>query len=87
MTRFSRARAVPQEGEIRARKALERAVLMLQQYRRNGLTMVSIEDVLTLLGTDPAAPAAAPAAPRDPLVDELTGARWAGPPGTSPPRP
>lgn len=80
-----RRRAVPQEGEARARRTIDRAVAMLNAYRRNGLTMISIEDVLTLLGTDPdAVPAGQPA--RDPRADPLTGALWAGPPGTVPPR-
>ena len=59
---------------------------MLLSYRRNGLTTVSIEDVLTLLGTatDPAEVPREPP-PRDPLVDGLTGAMWAGPPGSAPP--
>jgi hypothetical protein len=79
-----RKRAVPQEREARARRALDRTAAMLQAYRRNGLTMVAIEDVLTMLGTDP--DAASPRQPlRDPRADPLTGAMWAGPPGTLPP--
>jgi len=82
-----RKRAVSQEAEKRAQRALDRAEAMLLSYRRNGLTMVSIEDVLTLLGTDPdTVPERREAAPRDPLADPLTGARWAGPPGSAPPR-
>jgi hypothetical protein len=62
---------------------------MLRQYARNGLTMVAIEDVLQLLGTgEPAAPSPPlKEPPRDPLDDPLTGARWAGPPGSMPPGP
>lgn len=59
---------------------------MLRQYQRNGLTMVAIEDVLTLLGTDPdTAPPPPKEPPRDPRADPLTGAMWAGPPGSMPP--
>lgn len=70
----------------RSHAVLERTVGMLRAYQRGGQGVVSIEDVLDLLGHDPAAPSeAAKAPPRDPLDDPLTGARWAGPPGTAPP--
>ena len=78
-----RRKALPQQGETRAQRRLERAVLMLEQYRRNGLTTVSIEDVLVMLGTDPGPEPARVS--RDPRADPLTGALWAGPPGTMPP--
>lgn len=59
---------------------------MLQAYRRNGLTVVAIEDVLTLLGTDPDSAPEPQGTPRAPGADPLTGAMWAGPPGSAPPR-
>lgn len=82
---FSRRRAVPQEGEVRAQRALDRAEAVLQSYRRNGLTVVSIEDVLDLLGSEPSPPAAPRTVPADPRADPLTGALWPGPPGSRPP--
>lgn len=66
-----------------ARRALERATAMLAEYQGNGLTMVAIEDVLGLLGAEPEPEPAPPQ--RDPRADPLTGAMWAGPPGSSPP--
>ena len=87
-TVFRRSRAVPQEAETRAQRALDRAAAMLKQYRRNGLTVVSIEDVLELLGTDPGtAPQdrAPQEPPRLPGSDPLTGAMWPGAPGSAPP--
>ena len=81
-----RRRAVPQEAEARAQKALDRAAAMLKQYHRNGLTMISIEDVLELLGTDPDTVPEPREPPRDPRADPLTGIMWAGPPGSTPPR-
>jgi hypothetical protein len=70
----------------RSHQQKERATGMLRSYRLGGQNTVAIEEVLDLLGQDPAAQGEArKAPPRDPLVDELTGARWAGPPGTSPP--
>ena len=80
-----RRRAVPQEAEARAQRALDRAAAMLLEYRRNGLSMVSIEDVLTLLGTDPDTMPERREPVRMPGADPMTGALWAGPPGTSPP--
>lgn len=59
---------------------------ILRAYQRGGQSMMSAEDLLDLLGQDPDAPAGAPkAAAADPLDDPLTGARWAGPPGSAPP--
>ena len=81
-----RPRRAPAQEEDGARRALERATAMLRQYERSGLTMVAIEDVLSLLGAPPEAeaePVRQP--PRDPRADPLTGAMWAGPPGSSPP--
>lgn len=87
MPPFRRGRAIPQEAETRAQKTLDRAAAMLLGYRRNGLTTVSIEDVLELLGTDPdTVPEQRREPPRDPRADPLTGAMWAGPPGSAPPR-
>lgn len=85
MTGFRKRAPDPDPDETRARKALERAVAMLGQCQRNGLTMVAIEDVLTLLGGEPERAAEAQEPPRDPRADALTGALWAGPPGSSPP--
>lgn len=74
------------EAWKRSHGQLERTAGMLRAYQRQGITMISIEDVLDLLGQDPAAPQdTRKAVPRDPREDPLTGAMWAGPPGTSPP--
>lgn len=71
----------------RSHVILERAMTILRAYQRGGQTPMSVEDVLDLLGQDPDTPPGAPkAAARDPLDDPLTGARWAGPPGTAPER-
>ena len=80
-----RRRAAPQQAEARAQRALDRAVTTLQSYHRDGLTMVSIEDVLTLLGTAPDSVPVLREPPRDPRADPLTGALWAGPAGSAPP--
>lgn len=58
---------------------------MLRQYQASGLTMVAIEDVLSLLGTAPEAETQPARPARDPRADPLTGAMWAGPPGSAPP--
>jgi len=73
------------EAWRRSHAQLERTAGMLRAYQRQGQQAVAIEDVLDLLGQDPAQPAARQAQPRDPREDPLTGALWAGPPGTSPP--
>jgi hypothetical protein len=74
------------EAWRRSHQQRERAVQMLKLYERQGTVLVAVEDVLDLLGQDPEAPQEARKVPvRDPLDDPLTGARWAGPPGTSPP--
>lgn len=80
-----RRRAAPQAEEDQARKALDRTAGMLRQYQRSGLTMVAIEDVLTLLGAEPDSAPAPQEPPRDPRADPLTGALWAGPAGSLPP--
>ena len=60
---------------------------ILRAWQRGGQATISTEDMLDLLGQDPDTPPGAPkAAARDPLDDPLTGARWAGPPGTGPGR-
>lgn len=74
----------PQDEGARARKALDRATATLQHYQRSGLTVVAIEDVLSLLG-DPPQQAAIREPARDPRADPLTGALWAGAPGSLPP--
>jgi hypothetical protein len=79
-----RRRPAQQDGETQARRRLDRAVAMLEHYQRNGLTVVSIEDMLGMLGTDPAQREPRPT-PSDPRADPLTGALWPGPPGTVPP--
>jgi hypothetical protein len=85
-----RRRAVPQQSETQALRRLDRAVAMLEHYQRSGLTVVAIEDVLGLLGSDPASSAGTgrdrrTGVPRDPRADPHTGALWAGPPGSLPP--
>jgi hypothetical protein len=71
----------------RASQQLERTAAMLRVYQRGGQVMVAVEDVLDLLGQDPAA--AEPQARKEPgghpHDDPLTGARWPGPPGSTPP--
>ncbi len=84
MPPFRRSRPAAPADETRAQRALDRATGMLRRYQASGLTMVAIEDVLELLGTGPGTPPARQQAP-DPRADPLTGAMWAGPPGTSPP--
>jgi hypothetical protein len=78
-------RRAAQEAEAKAQKALDRAVAVMQMYRRSGMDTVSIEDVLALLGAEPDAVPERPEPVRVPGADPLTGALWAGPPGSSPP--
>lgn len=74
------------ESWRRSHQQLERTAGMLRAYQRGGQEAVAIEDVLDLLGQDPEAPPEArQAQPRHPLDDPLTGARWAGAPGSAPP--
>lgn len=79
-------RRAAQDAEARAQRALDRAVAALQMYRRAGMVTVTIEDVLALLGAEPEA---VPEQQREPVrvpgADPLTGALWAGPPGSAPP--
>ena len=50
------------------------------------ITAVPVADVLEAAGAGAAAPAAEAAPPpRDPRADPVTGALWAGPPGSLPP--
>ena len=71
----------------RAIKVVERTAGMLRAYKAGGIHTVTVEDVLTLLGEDPdTAPPPPQSTPADPLDDPVTGARWAGPPGTGPDR-
>jgi hypothetical protein len=65
------------QGEARARAILGRAVAELDRRDRSGITVIPVRDVLALLGAAPP--------PRDPHADPITGARWAGAPGSSPP--
>jgi hypothetical protein len=75
-----------QEEGARARSVLDRAVLALREAERNGTGTVAVADMLRILGAYPE-PVPVPQAPRDPGADPLTGARWAGPPGSAPPEP
>lgn len=85
MTAFRR-RAAVQDAEARAQRVLDRAVAALRMYHRNGMDKVSIEDVLALLGVEAeAVPEQQREPERVPGADPLTGALWAGPPGSAPP--
>jgi hypothetical protein len=75
-------RGSEREDGARAREVLGRAVTALREAERNGTTSVPVAEMLRLLG---AYPEAVPVPPRDPEADPLTGARWAGPPGSAPP--
>jgi hypothetical protein len=66
-----RKRTADGAEEALARKALERTVRMLMQYQRAGLTMVAIEDVLSLLGAGDSG-TVPEVTPRDPRADPLT---------------
>jgi hypothetical protein len=66
-----------------AQKASERLSGVLRAYQRAGRQDIPIEDVLAMLGAEPVIPEAVPV-PQG--ADPLTGALWAGPPGTAPPR-
>lgn len=69
----------------RSHQAVERTTGMLRVYQRGGQATVAVEDVLDLLGQEPATVEAPRAAARDPREDPLTGIMWAGPPGSAPP--
>jgi hypothetical protein len=81
----SRRRSAPSE-DARAGERLERAVAVLRRYQRAGADVVPVADVLEMLGagTETTVPEASS---RDPRADPLTGAMWAGAPGTAPPEP
>jgi hypothetical protein len=67
-----------------ARDILDQAVAELLRCQREGTGAVYVTDVLALLGAGPAPPPPQ-APPRDPQADPMTGAMWAGAPGTLPP--
>lgn len=69
-----------------AQARLDRAVAVLRSCQAAGIVMVATQDVLGLLTASGTVSGPAPQPPpRDPRVDPVTGARWAGPPGTLPP--
>lgn len=74
----------PGRDDAKARETLDRAVGILRGYERAGAREVPVADVLELLGAAPQDPVPQARA-RDPLADPMTGARWAGAPGSSPP--
>jgi hypothetical protein len=72
------------------RQAIQRTLDAMVTLLEAGHTEVPIERVVRLLGRElqKAGPGGTPSsgsAPPDPQADPLTGARWAGPPGSSPP--
>jgi hypothetical protein len=67
-----------------AQKASERLSGVLRAYQRAGRQDIPIEDVLAMLGQEAVVPEPV-AAVANPLADSLTGAMWAGPPGSAPP--
>jgi hypothetical protein len=69
----------------RLRQVIGRTEAVLEDRARRGETHVLIEEVRDLLGIRPPGAPPVPPPPADPLVDPMTGARWAGPPGSSPP--
>ena len=68
-----------------ARELLDQAVEELLRCQREGTGAVYVSDVLALLGAGTAGPAPQAPPPRDPQADPMTGAMWAGAPGTLPP--
>lgn len=76
-------RPAPRDDE--ARQVVDRAVAALRQHQRAGEASVPVTDVLAMLGADPDTSPPPLARSRDPLADPMTGARWAGPPGSAPP--
>jgi hypothetical protein len=67
-----------------ARQALDRAVAIMRSYQRADAAEVPVADVLELLGAGPGT-VPRPEKTLDPHADPMTGAKWAGPPGSSPP--
>ena len=70
-----------------SREVLDRAVAELRRCQREGITTVHVAEVLGLLGADAEAGPPPMAQYLDPQADAMTGARWAGPPGSAPPEP
>lgn len=73
------------QREDRAREVLDRAVAVLRQRQRDGTATAPVAEMLALLGADPENAPAPMTQYRDPRADPLTGARWAGAPGSAPP--
>jgi hypothetical protein len=73
-----------QEDGAQALKAVERTVAILRSYQRAGAVEVPVADVLEMLGAGPET-VPVPQVPLDPAADPMTGAKWAGPPGSAPP--
>ena len=63
----------PQQDE--AQQSLDRAVAVLRGYQRAGTEMVSVADVLDLLGAQPETVAAPMGQYPEPGTDPLTGCR------------
>lgn len=84
MIRSRRRSALPEDA--RAGERLARAVAVLRRYQRAGADVVPVADVLEMLGAGPET-TVPEAPPRNPGTDPLTGAMWAGAPGTAPPEP
>lgn len=80
--RLFRQATAADEADSRAREAVERVTAVLRSCQRSGITMVQVTDVLSMLG---AGPGATERLLRNPLADPMTGAKWAGPPGSTPP--
>lgn len=68
-----------------AQESLDRAVSLLRRYQRSGVTVVEVTDVLRVLGADPETDPPPMSRYLPPGSDPLTGAMWAGPPGSAPP--
>jgi hypothetical protein len=83
LIRTRRRSALPEDA--RAGERLERAVAVLKRYQRAGADVVPVADVLEMLGAGPETVPMPEASSRDPRTDPLTGALWAGAPGTAPP--
>lgn len=84
MIRTRRRAALPDDP--RAGERLDRAVAVLRRYQRAGADVVPVADMLEMLGAGPETVPVPQASSRDPGADPLTGAMWAGPPGSAPPR-
>jgi len=73
------------EDETRTRATVERVTAVLKSCQRNGVTMIQVADVLAMLGAEPGTVPVTDVPLPDPLADAMTGAKWAGPPGSAPP--